>query len=452
MGGHLTRNYQSVNNQSLLDQIKSQKIADIQECFTVLCQDYEHCHYVNHDQFTDIFGPITDDPSEFFLILQEDRDMNDTVDVYESLAIFIIFSADDIDSKISFIFKLFDFDNNGSLDISELFMTLQSATRGMCKLVGMKLPTKKDLEILVESIFQAMDIDRNKKIILLEFATWISNNVEFEEFLAKTTGRVTLPYARKRFINIQSMLNGLFTLAAADSMTHYVSEESLKKILEKEGHFFFNSNQINFILNVLRGTTNDAIHNDSDRQIISKDAYETLSKAWSVFSALDYHNQDKLTINELKTLIWIYEDKEPSETKLLVEMNDIDKNHSGYISRDEWITCFCMPENDGTMIFKKGLRELFEKVDIDGSGFLSYDELKVLSLEAFDIYFRTTYDPEKREYLRGMVDSVTEEVFAELNVDKNNKIEWSEFKNYMKVAAKKYLKLRVFLTTNLTEE
>ena len=450
MGGYLTKSYELVNSQSLLGQVKHLTIKDILECYTVFSQDY-HCHYVDCEQFTDIFGLIIDDPSEYFVLLQNDHDVNGTVDIYETFSVFMILSGDSIDSKIPFVFKLFDFDCTGSLEMSELHMTLQSAARGISKFVGIAPPSHQDIEVMTQNIFEDMDIDHNNRVVPQEFVIWVNNNIELQEFLLKSTGKLTREYAIKRLVNIGCELEHFFIKATSNSDAQYVSEESLRNVLIKSAKAYVNPNQIDLMLNVLRDTTTDSGQNSSDKSMISKDAYETLIRAWSAFSALDYYNQDKLTKNELKTLIWIYEGKEPSEGKITAEMEEIDKDHSGYISRDEWITNFCSAENDGRMAFKKNLRELFEKVDADGSGEISHEELRVLSAEAFEDYIRITTDKEKRKLLQGMIDSLAEEIFAELNADKNDKIEWHEFKNYMNVATKKYQKLRDFLVTNFKQ-
>jgi len=39
-------------------------------------------------------------------------------------------------------------------------------------------------------------------------------------------------------------------------------------------------------------------------------------KLWASFSATDINNDNQLDAGELKTLIWLVEEKEPSETRV----------------------------------------------------------------------------------------------------------------------------------------
>ena len=453
MGGYLTRSFEPTKNRSLLDQLKSQTINDLLESMTILSQDYAHCNYVNYQQFDDIFCSILDDPSEYFLILQNNHDINCTVDVYETFAVFFILSGDNIETKISSAFKLFDFDHNGVLEMPELYMTLQSATRGLCKIVGIEPPAIGNIEAMAKEIFDIIDVDHNRRISPMEFIIWINNNIELQEFLLKSTGKLTVEYAKKRFITIESELEYIFSLAAEPSYAQYVSEDSLKRALRENAKNYVNPEQIEFLLGIVQSTTNTSFQIIQDGPTISKTAYKTVIKAWSAFSALDYYNTDKLTKNELKTLLWIYEGAEPSEVKLNIEMNEIDNDHSGFISREEWITNFCSPESDGRIVFKKNLRELFEKLDADRSGSLSYEELKVVSAEVFRDYTKTTFDEDKTKYLEEMISYITEDIFRELNVVvDDDKIEWNEFKSYMNVATKKFKTMRSFLDKNFKQE
>ena len=47
-------------------------------------------------------------------------------------------------------------------------------------------------------------------------------------------------------------------------------------------------------------------------------------RAWCAFDAADIHNMNVLSINELKILLWIFEDAEPGVFKLKSEMSRID--------------------------------------------------------------------------------------------------------------------------------
>jgi hypothetical protein len=62
------------------------------------------------------------------------------VDVYESLACMALFSGDSFDSKIAFIFKLFDFDNSDTIEKLELIFTISSVVKSLCKIQNILVP------------------------------------------------------------------------------------------------------------------------------------------------------------------------------------------------------------------------------------------------------------------------------------------------------------------------
>jgi len=88
---------------------------------------------------------------------------------------------------------------------------------------------------------------------------------------------------------------------------------------------------------------------------------------------------------------------------------------------------------------------LFERHDVDNSGALCVTELRTLVGEAFKDYVRRAKDQEVKQHLENMIDSLTREVFAELDEGDDRQIKWLEFQNYMEISLKKYENLQKFL-------
>lgn len=63
------------------------------------------------------------------------------MDLYETLASFVILCDEEYDVRVTFIFQLFDFDRSEEIEKNELIMTNQAVIRGLCKLTGLEAPS-----------------------------------------------------------------------------------------------------------------------------------------------------------------------------------------------------------------------------------------------------------------------------------------------------------------------
>jgi len=451
MGNFLTQTSNSPYDKSLLKQLKQRTLKDLSECITVLSEDYPDAQCLDYSQFEDVFCPILDDAEPFFLKLQNKGDINGTVDVYEALAAFAIFSGEKFEKKVSYIFHLFDFDRSNSLESTEMVLTLQSATRGLCKFVNMTPPPLKSLEELTVNLFVLIDHDNNKRITFDEFLHWVKHNNELQEFLLEYANTQTYENMKKRFDTSYLVLRHYFISACENPSADFADEEALRKILTCDAKNYIRESDFDFLFQVLRDSTVGYSQGflKGDEKVISKKAYETVMKAWSAFSASDINHDNKIVIHELHPLLWIYEDQEPSDVRVINEMHEIDKDRSGYIDRYEWLNNLCGVDKNGKTVFRNTLKVLFEKHDTDNSGSLSIDELKSLVKEAFKDYLRRARDEEMKKHLENMIDSLTTEIFQELDISGNNALKWEEFKDYMEVSLGKYSKLKSFLNLHV---
>ncbi len=50
--------------------------------------------------------------------------------------------------------------------------------------------------------------------------------------------------------------------------------------------------------------------------MISEDDFDAISAPWAVFRTTDINNEHVLDSSELKTLLWLYEGKEPQDARV----------------------------------------------------------------------------------------------------------------------------------------
>ena len=102
------------------------------------------------DEYFDVFSNLLEDRTEqVFLLLENNKDPEGKVDIYESLAALVInnknkqivFSGEEFQVKLNFIFKMFDFDKSGEIEIKEMIMTFQTSIRALCKIVHIVPPS-----------------------------------------------------------------------------------------------------------------------------------------------------------------------------------------------------------------------------------------------------------------------------------------------------------------------
>lgn len=145
-------------------------------------------------------------------------------------------------------------------------------------------------------------------------------------------------------------------------------------------------------------------------------------------------------------MLWIYEEEEPNEWRVNSEMKEIDKDNSASIDRIEWLKHLCVEdEKTGKQIFREEIRKLFLKFDIDKSGYLSGIELKKLVKTMFAKYLKKAKDEKTMFNLSMMINSLSNDIIDELDIDGEKNLSWEEFKYFIDKTLEKQVKLINFL-------
>lgn len=451
MGNCLEVTPHSPFDASLLLQLKERPLIDVIECMKVLLEDYPDCPCIDYNQFEDVFAPIVDDAEPFFLLLQNEQNLEGVVDIYEALAVFAVFSKDKFDKKVNFIFELFDFDRSRSLEQAELALTLQAVLRGLCKFVHITPPPHKSFETEAEEIFKIIDRDDNKRISIGEFLFWAKHNPELQNFLLKYAGIQTYENLKMRYNDIYAEFLFFFSTAVDIKYEGFADARVIRKAIEKKEKGLVKDSDIDFLFEVLKNTTSSFLRGlgPADDNLIHKEAYEAVMKAWCSFAASDLNRDNLLVIPELHALLWLYEDKEPTEDRVMFEMNEMGKNGREGLVLNDWLKNLCVQDSLGRYAIRPSLKKLFDKYDTDGSGYLSFEELKEIIGETFKGYIARAASFSVQSDVNNIISSLTKEIFGELDQDGSRGVAWEEFKKFMEISWKKIDKLRSFLDTNL---
>lgn len=526
MGTILTKDPVRKINKKLILDLKKNTMKDIFDAIEIVHHNFPSYSLLDYEKFDDIFSCLASDTEPIFYQLKEnygknpDKSNKYMVDLFESLAIFALFSSETYEVKIAFIFRLFDFDVSETIEPSELTMSVQCVVRGLCKMVNLMPPSYTFLENISKTCFQIMDLDHNSHIEFDEYITWISNNDDFQEFLTKYSGTYSYPYAKKKLVELMEKYEEVFKRESSQSFE--IEESVLRKGLDYELKYF-DKEIVDYLFNVLYCTSNNSEmkfieENDSDssdesdnenltvskkkemkkkpkpesfeeissdeegnkinkkyeqqktymnlekfqrislkksmtgssQKIIRFSAYTNVMKAWASFSAADLNFDNYLSINELKMLLWIYEDEEPNEWRIKAEMKEIDQDENQTIDRLEWLKHLCVEDQkSGKQIFRSEVKRLFEKYDKKNLGYLSSSQVKKLIKNTFKGYLKKAKDEKTKYNLTMIISSLSKEIMEALNIDGDKNLNWSEFKYFIDKTLEKQENLARFLESTM---
>ncbi|KAM3132892.1 hypothetical protein pb186bvf_015040 [Paramecium bursaria] len=434
-------------DEKLIIYLKSRKLEHINDAIEQLNMSYPTNSTLNMEEFMDAFGGILEDKAEqIFLLLENNHNAEGQVDVYESLAVLIVFSGEEFPVKLEFVFNMFDFDKSGEIEKKELIMTLQTCIRALCKLVKITPPEVRILEYFSEKMFLDLDSDRSQSISFREFSIWLTNSWELQDFMLQYAMIQTFENAERRTKEQKIFFEKLFESASGNKDLCEVDSigELFQKELNKQ-----NPDVIKLLLQTLVDSSQE--FPDIPQGLIYKKAYIDIMSAWSAFDATDINHDNMASMTELRYLLYAFEGDKPDVFRIKDEMAILDTDGSGYISREEWINYLCVKEK-GKFVFRGHLKILFNKYDKDNSGFLTIPEIKNLLTDSMrEMYLKYKYKGEQdQKDFEGMINTLAEQILDTLNSDEDKQkddktISWIEFKSYMDQAYGKQEQLRQFL-------
>jgi hypothetical protein len=79
-------------------------------------------------------------------------------------------------NKIRFIFNLFDFDGNHSIDTDEIAIMVVCFLEGWGKIIKETMPPRRYIETFAEIIYQAAEFVPNGKITIKGIGDWVDGN------------------------------------------------------------------------------------------------------------------------------------------------------------------------------------------------------------------------------------------------------------------------------------
>ena len=117
----------------------------------------------------------------------------------EAFLALTVFSKGDFELKIRGIFLAFDVDESSFIDRKELMTLLVYGITGLCKMVEVPVPHRESITQYALAVYKVIDADNSDSIDYDEFAAYIKQSEELQDFLLKYTGQQTFDRAQKRY-------------------------------------------------------------------------------------------------------------------------------------------------------------------------------------------------------------------------------------------------------------
>ena len=136
------------------------------------------------------------------------------VSVFELLTIMAVMAYSNYYNKIRFIFNLFDFDGNHSIDLDEIAVMVVWFLEGWGKIIGVKMPQRRYIETFAEIIYLAAEFVPNGKITIKGIGDWVENNKQMMQMLQtyepdskiNDDNSIFLPLPRLESADIQTVI------------------------------------------------------------------------------------------------------------------------------------------------------------------------------------------------------------------------------------------------------
>eukprot|EP01083_Nonionella_stella_P071351 191605_1 len=401
----------------LLVEYRNVELHEVQDSFKILQVDLNGKNTIDASEFEQLFGHWIPDTLPHFAMWACLQDRIDTSEVFCGATVYCLGRLRD---KIDFVFDTFDFDNSKSISKDELVMLINSAINGMCKLAGIPCTiTMADVVSLRDSIFVQMDEDDDKSITKHEFSEWVFNDESVMKYIETyTTGT-----------DIKRSLEEFRTRKASTELQFEISEDSSQSVTLETAIDILALNTS--VSESEMKQLNKLFADDEDRVDIRD--FRSMASGLIAFDIVDKQHDNELETAEMRSLFWLIEGVEPFKTRLEMEMQQIDTDKSGTVSRLEWMKYIHVPDR----FFADNLKQQFDACDSDHSGTLRVNELRLMVSHFFCSYCPEKISENGRATLESFSLGMTEELMSLLDADMDKNISWIEVKEHLPLACRR---------------
>ncbi|KAK7249245.1 hypothetical protein SO694_00046255 [Aureococcus anophagefferens] len=370
-----------------------------------------------------------------------------------------------LDTKIDEIHTLFDFDKSGGLNRVELECLFQACVEGLARATGTKAPLNSaTISSNADDMCDAYGItmDGSCEVSVSMLREWVAGREDIIAYLSEfTEAHTVVGYQRKVEEAFERVTASFVAEACAEAQGEppEIDVDKLAKIVRELPGSPPTEEEIQTFIKLL-DESGGSVEQDG---MVSFDEFADAILPWISFGVVDDDGTGELSPDELKLLIWISggdNTPEPSAQVVLQAMRGVDVNKDGVLVRLEWL-CYNSGYDPatGAMKFSKAAKDMFAKMDADGSSEISAKEIKEIfakeigvALENMESEAHCCFSQSSRDALQVLMMNAGNEVADLIDEDHSGMIEWDEFYAHSATIAAKQEKIREYAKVLLVQD
>ncbi len=484
MGTHLSTASVKVVADPRLISYRYVPLSTVKETYKILGQSLKYNERLNRNDFEMVAGFwIDDDIDEHFNMWRGD---NNFVDTWVFMAGVGCFCEGEFPDKVKFVFNLFDFDSSGKMLLDELTVMNLNCVRGMSLLAGTVNKLDHFLGTAVHSlskhIYKKRKIELTDPITFDDFKKWIARDKTVMQFIQFYTNETDLRWlSRKKQAQIDQIMKIFMsksrsskkrgsrpgTRGSAGTDSRAVSRMGTESRAESRlstrpgsgggeglevdiGSLSVSAEKYGPLLVKAMFPEEDEPDEEDIQNIISMLEYRgrilapplrAMTATIKTFLLVDKLNRGRVGVDEIKALLWLLTEHEPTDERVRFERKQLDPDNTGFVPQGKWINLHQIDPSTTDRkerIFMSDLKRNFDRQDMDRDQRLNVQGMRDFLCDTLKENMgkhHTSADGER--YLRGITAGLAAQLYDIYDRAEHELLHWEEFKACIKLVVKK---------------
>uniref|UniRef100_A0A7S4DTG2 EF-hand domain-containing protein n=1 Tax=Lotharella globosa TaxID=91324 RepID=A0A7S4DTG2_9EUKA len=429
MGTHLSTTAVKVVHDRQLISYRYVRLSQLKKSYQIIGQCLKYKERLDRNEFDQVAGFFLDDVDRHFEIW---RGANTFVDTWMFMAGATTFCSAKLKEKVEFMFHMFDFDDTGTLSEHELSVMNLAAARGMARLSGIFSRLDAFLSLPIKSlstyIYQRLKIEEGDPITFKEFQKWVYKDKTVLQFVRYYTDDTDVRVLARRKRKALEAVKKLFM------------EVAKERKYGNEMHYMANTKKYGAELVLAIYPDEDAPGEDDVENLKRIVDHEgrillppllALGATIQAFLLVDKQGLGRVGVNELKSLLWILTEREPTQRRIKFEEKLLDPDHTGFITQGKWIACHVIDTNtrNRKMVeLVEDLKKNFDIMDMDKDSKLNLTGTRDFLYDTLHHYMgKHLVNKHGERYLHALCAGFAQILFEHHNKAEHHLISWKEF-------------------------